>query len=212
MLDRITVSVLQLRLEAIVQEMGEAMLRTAYSQILNSSRDFSTAVCDGVGRLAAQAEHVPIHVGAMPWAVQAIGEFFAKRIRPGDMFLLNDPYHGGNHLPDLTVLLPVFVGEHLMFWSINRAHQSDIGGATHGAYNPAATEIWQEGIRVTPLKLYDRGELRDDVLQMLATNVRHSRDFLGDLRAMIGSAALGESRLLRLVDEYGAGDTDSGGG
>ena len=119
------------------------------------------------------------------------------------MFLLNDPYHGGNHLPDLTVLLPVFMGEHLVFWSINRAHQSDIGGATHGAYNPAATEIWQEGIRVTPLKLYDRGESRDDVLHMLATNVRHARDFLGDLRAMIGSARLGERRLLRLVDEYG---------
>src|SRR5215475_8073438 len=203
MLDRISVSVLQLRLEAIVQEMGEAMLRTAYSQILNSSRDFSTAICDGEGRLTAQAEHVPIHVGAMPWAVQSIREFFAERICPGDMFLLNDPYHGGNHLPDLTVLLPVFVGERLIFWSINRAHQSDIGGATHGAYNPAATEIWQEGMRITPLKLYDRGELRNDVLHMLATNVRHSRDFLGDLRAMIGSARLGERRLLRLADEYG---------
>src|SRR5919106_1167525 len=183
--------------------MGEAMLRTAYSQILNSSRDFSTAVCDGAGRLTAQAEHVPIHVGAIPWAVQSIREFFAERIHPGDMFLLNDPYHGGNHLPDLTVLLPVFVDEQLVFWSINRAHQSDIGGATHGAYNPGATEIWQEGLRVTPLKLYDKGELRDDVLHLLATNVRHSRDFLGDLRAMMGSARVGERRLLRLVDEYG---------
>src|SRR4030095_8266761 len=86
----------------------------------------------------------------------------AGRIRPGDMYLLNDPYHGGNHLPDLTVLLPVFVGERLAFWSINRAHQSDIGGATHGAYNPGATEIWQEGIRIPPLKLYDAGTLRDD--------------------------------------------------
>ena len=170
---------------------------------MNSSRDFSTAVCDAEGRLTAQAEHVPIHVGAMPWAVQSIREFFTGRIQPGDMFLLNDPYHGGNHLPDLTVLLPVFMDDHLLFWSINRAHQSDIGGATHGAYNPGATEIWQEGIRVTPLKLYDRGELRDDVLHMLATNVRHARDFLGDLRAMIGSARLGERRLLRLVDEYG---------
>ena len=212
MLDRITVSVLQLRLEAIVQEMGEAMLRTAYSQILNSSRDFSTAVCDGAGRLAAQAEHVPIHVGAMPWAVQAIREFFTGRIHPGDMFLLNDPYHGGNHLPDLTVLLPVFVADRLVFWSINRAHQSDIGGATHGAYNPGATEIWQEGIRVTPLKLHDRGELRDDVLHMLATNVRHARDFLGDLRAMIGSARLGAGRLLRLVDEYGLETVTRGSG
>ena len=127
MLDRVSLSILQLRLEAIVQEMGEAMLRTAYSQILNSSRDFSTAVCDGEGRLTAQAEHVPIHVGAMPWAVQSIREFFTGRIQPGDMFLLNDPYHGGNHLPDLTVLLPVFIGERLVFWSINRAHQRQTG-------------------------------------------------------------------------------------
>ncbi len=94
MLDRITVSVVQHRLEAIVQEMGEAMLRTAYSQILNSSQDFSTAICDEKGRLASQAEHLPIHVGAIPWAVQSIKEFFRDRIRPGDMFLLNDPYHG----------------------------------------------------------------------------------------------------------------------
>jgi len=202
-LDRITVSVIQHRLESIVQEMGEAMLRTAYSQILNSSRDFSTAVFDGEGRLAAQAEHVPIHVGALPWAVKAVAEYFAGRIRPGDMYLLNDPYHGGNHLPDLTVLLPVFVGERLAFWSINRAHQSDIGGATHGAYNPGATEIWQEGIRIPPLKLYDAGELRDDVMQMVATNVRHPQDFLGDLRAMLGSARVGERRLLKLVDDYG---------
>src|SRR6266699_7265661 len=120
------------------------------------------------------------------------------------MFLLNDPYHGGNHLPDLTVLLPVFVGERLAFWSINRAHQSDIGGATHGAYNPGATEIWQEGIRIPPLKLYDAGTLRDDVMDMIATNVRHPRDFLGDLRAMMGSARVGERRLLKLIDDYGA--------
>jgi len=201
--DPITVSVVQHRLEAIVQEMGEAMLRTAYSQILNSSRDFSTAVFDGEGRLAAQAEHVPIHVGALPWAVAAIRDFFTDRVRPGDLFLLNDPYHAGNHLPDLTVLLPVFVDGRPLFWSINRAHQHDIGGATHGTYNPAATEIWQEGIRITPLKLYDAGELREDVLTMLATNVRHPRDFRGDLRAMIGSARVGERRLLRLVEEYG---------
>ena len=203
MIDRITVSVIQHRLESIVQEMGEAMLRTAYSQILNSSRDFSTAVFDGQGRLAAQAEHVPIHVGALPWAVAAISAFFKDRIRPGDVYLLNDPYHGGNHLPDLTVLLPVFVDDRLAFWSINRAHQSDIGGATHGAYNPGATEIWQEGIRIPPLKLYDAGELRDDVMETIATNVRHPREFLGDVRAMLGSARVGERRLRKLCDEYG---------
>jgi N-methylhydantoinase B len=142
--DPIVVSVIQHRLLAIVEEMGEAMLRTAYSQILNSSRDFSTAICDLDGRLIAQAEHVPIHVGALPFAAKAVTEFFGDDIHPGDVFLLNDPYHGGNHLPDLTAFVPVFAGDKPHFWSINRAHQSDIGGATHGAYNASATDIWQK--------------------------------------------------------------------
>jgi N-methylhydantoinase B len=201
--DPVTVSVIQHRLEAIVQEMGEAMLRTSYSQILNSSRDFSTALCDAEGRLVAQAEHVPIHVGAIPWAVKSVRQFFGDRVRKGDVYLLNDPYQGNNHLPDLTAFVPVFAGDDLAFWSINRSHQSDIGGATHGAYNPGATEIWQEGLRISPLKLYDAGALRDDVLHMIATNVRHPRDFRGDLAAMIGSARVGERRLLALLDEYG---------
>src|SRR5438552_1391280 len=204
MLDPVTISVLTHRFSAIVEEMGEAMLRTAYSQILNSSRDFSTAICDGQARLVAQAEHVPIHVGAIPWAVESVRDFFGARVRPGDVFLLNDPYHGNNHLPDLTAFVPVFVDGQVAFWSINRAHQSDIGGSTHGAYNPGATEIWQEGLRITPLKLYDAGELRDDVLKMITTNVRHPHDFMGDLRAMIGSARVGERRLLALVEDYGS--------
>ncbi len=201
--DPIVTSVIQHRLLAIVEEMGEAMLRTSYSQILNSSRDFSTAICDLDGRLIAQAEHVPIHVGALPFAAKAMTEFFGDDIHPGDVFLLNDPYHGGNHLPDLTAFVPVFEGDRPRFWSINRAHQSDIGGATHGAYNAAATDIWQEGIRITPLRLYDRGEVRRDLLEMIATNVRHPRDFRGDLAAMIGSAHVGERRLLALAAEFG---------
>ncbi|MBO0737171.1 MAG: hydantoinase B/oxoprolinase family protein [Alphaproteobacteria bacterium] len=201
--DPIVTSVIQHRLLAIVEEMGEAMLRTSYSQILNSSRDFSTAICDLDGRLIAQAEHVPIHVGALPYAARAMTRFFAGDIHEGDVFLLNDPYHGGNHLPDLTVFVPVFEGERPRFWSINRAHQSDIGGATHGAYNAAATDIWQEGIRIPPLRLYDRGEVRRDLLEMIATNVRHPRDFRGDLAAMTGSAHVGERRLLALAAEFG---------
>src|SRR6478752_984901 len=118
--DPIVVSVVQHRLLA----MGEAMLRTAYSQILNSSRDFSTAICDLDGRLIAQAEHVPIHVGALPFAAKAMTEFFQGDIHQGDVFLLNDPYHGGNHLPDLTAFVPVFAngprGDRPRLWSINR--------------------------------------------------------------------------------------------
>ena len=208
--DRITVSVIQHRLHAIVEEMGEAMLRTAYSQILNSSRDFSTALCDPDGRLIAQAEHVPIHVGALPYAARAVSEYFKGTIRPGDVFLLNDPYRGGNHLPDLTAFVPVFDGDRFVFWSINRSHQSDIGGATHGAYNAAATEIFQEGIRIPPLRLYDQGVRREDVYEMIVLNVRHPRDFRGDLAAMIGSARVGERRLAQLLAEFGSATTHAG--
>jgi len=209
-IDPITVSVIQHRLRAIVEEMGEAMLRTAYSQILNSSRDFSTALCDPQGRLIAQAEHVPIHVGALPFAARAVTEYFGDTIKPGDVFLLNDPYRGGNHLPDLTAFVPVFDGDRFVFWSINRSHQSDIGGATHGAYNAGATEIFQEGIRIPPLRLYDQGVRREDVYEMIVLNVRHPRDFRGDLAAMIGSARVGERRLRELLAEFGSATTHEG--
>ncbi len=104
------------------------MLRTAYSQILNSSRDFSIALIDAQCRLVAQADHIPVHVGAMPWAAKALTARFPNPL-PGDVYLLNDPYRGGSHLPDLTVFVPVFAGARLMFWSVVRAHHSDIGGA-----------------------------------------------------------------------------------
>jgi N-methylhydantoinase B len=209
-IDPITVSVIQHRLRAIVEEMGEAMLRTAYSQILNSSRDFSTALCDPKGRLIAQAEHVPIHVGALPFAARAVTDYFGDTIKPGDVYLLNDPYRGGNHIPDLTAFVPVFDGDRFVFWSINRSHQSDIGGATHGAYNAGATEIFQEGIRIPPLRLYDQGVRREDVYEMIVLNVRHPRDFRGDLAAMIGSARVGERRLRELLSEFGSETTHAG--
>src|SRR3978361_1462878 len=155
-IDPITRSVVQYRLSSIVKEMGEAMLRTSYSQILNSSRDFSLAICDTDARLIAQADHLPVHVGALPWATIAVEERF-KDVKHGDVILLNDPYHGGSHLPDLTVFVPVFSGERRLLRTIVRAHQSDIGGGTHGAYNPAATEIFQEGLRIPPIKLYEEG-------------------------------------------------------
>src|SRR3984885_5036568 len=203
MTDPVTIAVLQNRLNAIAEEMGEAMLRTAYSQILNSSRDFSIALIDVRCRLVAQADHIPVHVGAMPWAAKALSERFPEPA-PGDVYLLNDPYRGGSHLPDLTVFVPVFSESALMFWSVVRAHHSDIGGATHGAYNPAATEIWHEGLRLPPVRLTENGVLREDLLEMLALNVRHPRDFRGDLAAQIGSARLGEQRLAAVIREFGA--------
>ncbi|MBL8700051.1 MAG: hydantoinase B/oxoprolinase family protein [Alphaproteobacteria bacterium] len=201
--DPVTVSVLASRLSSIVEEMGEAMIRTSYSQILNSSRDFSMAMTDAAGQLVAQADHIPVHVGAMPWAAKAVIARFGADIAPGDAFLLNDPYHGGSHLPDLTAIQPVFDGARLAFWLLARAHQSDIGGATHGGYNAAATEIWQEGLRVPPLRVQRRGVVQDDIFDMLVANVRHPRDFRGDLAAMMGAVRLGARRLEATLAEFG---------
>jgi N-methylhydantoinase B len=207
-LDPITISVVQHRLTGIVQEMGEAMLRTSFSQILNSSRDFSTAICGADSQLVAQADHIPVHVGALQPATASIIEAFGDDVFEGDIFLLNDPYFGGSHLPDVTAFAPVFIEGQLAFWAVNRAHHSDIGGATYGAYNAAAREIWQEGLRLPPLRLYDKGEVREDILRLLKTNVRHSRDFEGDLMAQIGSVLLAERRLKALATEFG-GETIS---
>jgi len=201
--DPITTSVVQHRLSAIVAEMGEAMLRTSYSQILNSSRDFSTGICDARCRLAAQAEHIPIHVGALSYAAESVSKYFGDTVKAGDVYLLNDPYFGGSHLPDVTAFVPVFAGKKLVFWTINRAHHSDIGGATYGAYNPTATSIFQEGVRIPPIKLYDEGVVRQDILDMIATNTRHPRDFKGDLAAQIGSVRVGERRVISLIEEFG---------
>src|SRR6202048_5351688 len=123
-IDPITRSVVQHRLSSIVKEMGEAMLRTSYSQILNSSRDFSLGICDTQRRLIAQADHIPVHVGALPWATLAVEARF-NDVRPGDVILLNDPYHGGSHLPDLTVFVPVFSGERRLVWALVRGDQVD---------------------------------------------------------------------------------------
>ena len=179
------------------------MLRTSYSQILNSSRDFSTAIFDSQSRLVAQAEHLPIHVGALPSATQAVEDRFGGDIAPGDVILMNDPYSGGSHLPDVTVFVPVFGDGERRFWTVVRAHMADIGGATHGGYNPQATEIWQEGLRIPLLKLIEAGRLRSDVMDLLALNVRFGREFRGDLEAMIGAAHSGERSLTTLISEYG---------
>ena len=201
--DPITLAVVEHRLESIAQEMTEAMLRTAMSQILNSSRDFSTAILDGNCQLVAQGEGIPVHISALPVAGAAVRDYFGDDISEGDLFILNDPYFGGSHLPDITIIRPVFYEGRLLFYGVNRAHHSDVGGGTHGGYNASANEIFQEGIRIPPLKLYDRGVPRNDLLQMLSANVRQSENFLGDLNAQIGSVMLAAQRIQSLLADYG---------
>ena len=201
--DPITLAVVEHRLESIAQEMTEAMLRTAMSQILNSSRDFSTAILDRDCQLVAQGEGIPVHISALPVAGAAVRDYFGDDIHDGDLFILNDPYFGGSHLPDITIIRPVFHDGRVLFYGVNRAHHSDVGGGTHGGYNPGANEIYQEGLRIPPLKLYDRGVPRNDLLQMLSANVRQPENFLGDLNAQIGSVMLAAQRIGSLLADYG---------
>ena len=178
-------------------------LRTSMSQILNSSRDFSTAILDAECQLVAQGEGIPVHISALPVAGAAVRDYFGEDVSDGDLFILNDPYFGGSHLPDITIIWPVFYERTLLFYGVNRAHHSDVGGGTHGGYNPAASEIFQEGLRIPPLRLYDKGEPRNDLLQMLSANVRQPENFLGDLSAQIGSVMIAAQRIEALLRSYG---------
>ncbi|MEO3475322.1 hydantoinase B/oxoprolinase family protein [Roseomonas sp. CAU 1739] len=202
--DALTVAVIRAKLLAVAEEVVEVMARTAFSPLLNQSRDFSTAVLDAHGRLLAQAERVPIHMGALPFAVEAVRYRFGDDASPGDVFLLNDPYDGGSHLPDFTFCQPVFAEGALRFWVVNRAHQGDIGGISPGGYSPQATEIWHEGLRIPPLRFVTQGRMTEGILDLICLNSRMPQDTRGDVLACLASLRAGAARLDALVARYGS--------
>ena len=208
-LDPIVLALMQNRLDQISRHMGWVMTRTARSTIFSQSHDFSCYITTPDGTLVANADGIPIHTGGGGFAVRALLGRFGGRMQPGDVFILSDPYvAGGNHLPDWVIGRPIWVegadGEPVIAgFCCNRAHQSDIGGGLAGTYNPEATEIWHEGIRLPVMKLVDRGEIRDDVWEMLLINSRTPELLDGDLRAMLGSTQIGAERVTALVDELG---------
>ena len=204
--DPVILALMQNRLDQISKHMGWVMTRTARSPIFSQSHDFSCFITDPAGTLIANADGIPIHTGGGGFAVRALLKDFAGRIYPEDVFILSDPYvAGGNHLPDWVIARPIFVeaGTRLAGFCCNRAHQSDIGGGLAGTYNPEATEIWHEGIRLPVLKLVDRGTVRDDLWKLLLINSRTADLLDGDLRAMLGSTEVGAQRVTALVDELG---------
>lgn len=203
-LDPIKLALTQNRLDEIARQMGWVMVRTARSTIFSQSHDFSCFVSDADGVLISQADGCPIHTGCGGIALRALINAFAGDIQPEDVFLLNDPYvAGGNHLPDWVIARPVFYDGERVGFTCNRAHQSDIGGGAAGTFNPEATEIFHEGIRLPPLKLIDQGETRDDLWQLLMINCRTPELLDGDLRAMIGSTRIGMERLESIVGDLG---------
>src|SRR6266542_3983079 len=167
-MDGITLSVLVSALTGIAEEMGSLLVRSAYSSNIKERRDCSTALFDAGGRMVAQAEHIPVHLGAMPEAVAAV---MARDPEPGEVFAINDPYSGGTHLPDITLVSPVDLqGERLAF-AVTRAHHSDIGGMRPGSMPSDSREIWQEGLVIPPVRLVREGEYAEDVLALVLANV-----------------------------------------
>jgi N-methylhydantoinase B len=190
--------------DAIVDEMAIALVRTAYSNNLKNSMDMSYALCDAQGRLLAQGMTLPLHLGSIPDAMGCITRKFGASTRPGDVFILNDPYEGGTHLPDFYIVKPVWRDDTLVGWAATIGHQLDVGGMTPGGNGCDATEIFQEGLRIPPVRLYDRGEPVDAIFELIERNVRVPRQVLGDVRAQLAACAAGEKGLLSLIGRYGA--------
>lgn len=185
---------------SVAEEMGLTLGRTAFSPNIKERRDYSCALFDPRGRLVAQAAHIPVHLGAMPRAVAAALPL--APFAPGDLIILNDPYLGGTHLPDITMVSPVFDGPTLVGFVASRAHHADVGGCSPGSM-PLAADLHGEGLIIPPLRLRRRGRLNHEALALILRNVRTPDERLGDLRAQMAAHEIGSRRLLDLVHRYG---------
>ena len=198
----IELAVFQSAMHSVAEEMGAALRRTALSPNIKERRDYSCAVFDGRRRVIAMGDHMPVHLGSMPMSVQAA--VAAIRLGPGDIAILNDPYAGGTHLPDITMVLPVFAedGAEAAFYVCNRAHHADVGGMFAGSMGPA-NEIYQEGIRIPPVRIVRGGDLDREMLDLILLNVRTPQEREGDLDAQMGACRVGERRVRELIAKYG---------
>ena len=202
--DPTTLEIYRALFTSVAEEMGVALRRTAFSPNIKERRDYSCAVFDAVGRVIAQGDHMPVHLGSMPMAVAAA--LYDVKFAPGDVVAVNDPFAGGTHLPDVTLVMPVVKGKRILFYVANRAHHADIGGATPGSMG-LATDIYGEGIRIPPIRLVRRGELDHDTMRLLLANVRGNVERRGDFDAQIGSLKTGAARLLEIVERRGEKET-----
>jgi N-methylhydantoinase B len=205
MVDAISLEIFRSALTAIAEEMGAVLMRSSYSPNIKERRDFSCALFDARGRLVAQAAHIPVHLGSMPDSVaEALVAF--DHFAPGDIIALNDPFLGGTHLPDITLIAPIFVEveeeQRLIGFAANRAHHADVGGMAPGSM-PLATEIYQEGLIIPPLKLWEAGQPNRALLALLLRNVRTPDERRGDLAAQVAANRTAARRLQELVDRWG---------
>jgi N-methylhydantoinase B len=200
--DPIELAIFQSAVHSIAEEMGAALRRTALSPNIKERRDYSCAIFDGQARVIAMGDHMPVHLGSMPMSVQAA--VAAIDFEPGDIAILNDPYAGGTHLPDITMVLPVYLpgGARPAFYISNRAHHADVGGRFAGSMGPAE-EIFQEGIRIPPVRIARSGKIDREMLNLIMMNVRTPIEREGDLESQIGACRVGERRILEVAQKFG---------
>ncbi|MBP7002142.1 hydantoinase B/oxoprolinase family protein [Amaricoccus sp.] len=201
--DPITLTVVRGVLETTQREMTLTLEKTARSSVFNLAHDYSTALFNHVPEMILQGQDIPIHLGSLIPAMKAVARFFEGDIHEGDLILHNDPDYAGSHIIDTCMYYPVFYKGELVFWTVCKGHLTDIGGPVPAGYNPEAKEIYAEGLRIPPVKLWDKGTPRRDVMNLILTNVRARRDQEGDFNALIGACQVGARNLIGLIEKYG---------
>ncbi len=202
-LDPITREIVQNALACAADEMALALYRTAYSTIVRDCLDYSTSLCDERGRMIAQGVTIPLHLGSVPTAMDALFRRFGEDIEPDDIFIMNDPFDGGMHIPDIFIIKPVFHENRRVGFAVSTAHHSDLGGRLPGSSACDNTEIFQDGFRIPWLKLYRRGVPDSSIFALLEANVRVPRITIGDIRAQISACNIGERAIVDLIRRYG---------
>ncbi|MFO1142892.1 MAG: hydantoinase B/oxoprolinase family protein [Amaricoccus sp.] len=208
-IDPITFAVIKSGLDTIVDDMAYAVMRTARSPIVRDVLDYSVTMCDARGRILSQAKTVALHLGAVPDAMEVVLEEFADDLFPGDVVVLNDPYRGGMHLPDIFMFKPIFFEDALQGFSVVVAHHCDVGGRVPGSNASDSTEIFQEGLRIAPMKLFDRGAPNRTLLKVIEKNVRLPDLVIGDLEAQYATCNIGEREFLKLIARHGASELNT---
>ncbi len=201
MIDAISLAVFRSLFEGAAEAMGVTLQRSAFSPNIRERLDFSCAIFDAEARMIAQAAHIPVHLGSMPASVEAAVRAF-ESFQAGDVVLVNDPYYGGTHLPDITMVSPVFVDGVVRFFAASRAHHADVGGMSPGSL-PLSTELYQEGLIIPPVRLIEGGKLNQAVLTLITANSRAPQERLGDLQAQLAAQRMGESRLHAIIEAHG---------
>ncbi len=201
--DQITLEVVVEGLIGIVREMRANVVRTSYSAAVYELDDFSCGLFDANAELVAQFNDLPSHIIPMPWGVRSVMELMGDDLAPGDIIILNDSYCGGTHLNDVTIVYPMFIDGELFLFPGVRTHWSDVGGMTPGSYSGAARSIYQEGVRIPPMKLYEAGKLNQGILDLILANMRIPQERLGDLNSAIGACRVAEERIRKMVTKYG---------